>query len=383
MITNGWICLHRKMQNWEWFKANSDIFKVFVYLIFNANVEDAVWQAKYEIKRGQLIRSVSSICSDTGLTIRAVRTALEHLKKTGEIEIKATNKNSIITICNYDTYQNQKSESDKPTDKPTDNRVTINNITINKKQENINNNLGTYVPLSSETTAAPPPSEDISENLENFGQMQPSEPTLALQTEISEKEKSCAKKEKAKTAEISRGFSSSEQVIAIDEKTPETVEKVAKTTDYKWEDIRLWFNGKVAMSQIPQVRAFNDKRKTLFRKAVRQFGREQVAAAIEKAATVPFLNGDNDRHWTADFDFILNPNKLPRILEGYYDHLHEEELPASKMSNEQYTLRTMKQVYQQSLNETFNNGNETSIITGTGGDAALGCLIKSNIIGNL
>lgn len=33
----------------------------------------------------------------------------------------------------------------------------------------------------------------------------------------------------------------------------------------------------------------------------------------------PLLTGDNDRGWRADIDFCLEPRKLNRILEGFYD----------------------------------------------------------------
>ena len=52
-----------------------------------------------------------------GLSERQVRTALDKLLATNEVTNEATNKNSLITIINYDLYQN--SELERPATRPT------------------------------------------------------------------------------------------------------------------------------------------------------------------------------------------------------------------------------------------------------------------------
>lgn len=103
--------------------------------------------------------------------------------------------------------------------------------------------------------------------------------------------------------------------------------KRKKAEDFKWDEIKDWFNGLVSSAgcKLKKMREFTPQRKTAFRNAIRTFGREKVAEAIRKATTVPFLNGDNDTDWRAGFDFLVNVNKIPRILEGCYDHLRREQ----------------------------------------------------------
>ena len=36
------------------------------------------------------------------------------------------------------------------------------------------------------------------------------------------------------------------------------------------------------------------------------------------SAGTPFLTGKNERNWTANFDFIVKPDNLQKILEGAY-----------------------------------------------------------------
>jgi len=40
---------------------------------------------------------------------------------------------------------------------------------------------------------------------------------------------------------------------------------------------------------------------------------------VEKMAASPFLTGDNDRGWKADFDFFIRPDTQDKVLEGKYD----------------------------------------------------------------
>jgi len=41
--------------------------------------------------------------------------------------------------------------------------------------------------------------------------------------------------------------------------------------------------------------------------------------AISALSRSPFLRGENDRGWRADFDFMLQPKSFQRLIEGGYD----------------------------------------------------------------
>ena len=99
----GWIKMHRSLLQWEWFQK-PEMVQLFVYLLLKASVEDRKWQG-LDVKRGQVVTSVSTICRDLSLSTKKVRNCLEHLKNSQVISIKTTNKFSVITICNYATYQ--------------------------------------------------------------------------------------------------------------------------------------------------------------------------------------------------------------------------------------------------------------------------------------
>jgi hypothetical protein len=102
-MTNGWIKLHRKITEWEWYKDLSTS-KLFIHLVIMANHEDKNWKG-VEVKRGQLITGRKVLAEETGLSEQQIRTSLTKLKSTSEITINSTNKYTIVTICEYETYQ--------------------------------------------------------------------------------------------------------------------------------------------------------------------------------------------------------------------------------------------------------------------------------------
>lgn len=122
------IKLNRKILDWEWY-SEPCTRSIFIHCLLKANWRDEQWKG-YECKRGQLITSLTSLAQQTGFSVQNVRTALNHLKSTGELTDWHDSTIRIITVCNYDKYQstNQLNEQNvnfpdtpkKSTDQPTD-----------------------------------------------------------------------------------------------------------------------------------------------------------------------------------------------------------------------------------------------------------------------
>lgn len=115
MIENGFVKLDRRITRWRWYH-DPNTFRMFVHLILIANYEDCDFQ-KITIHRGQLVTSLASLSRDLGISIRSVRTSLEHLESTGEVTSKNYSKFRVITIQNYDTYQTNRQAKRQTTDK--------------------------------------------------------------------------------------------------------------------------------------------------------------------------------------------------------------------------------------------------------------------------
>lgn len=77
---------------------------LWIYLLMKANTEPQQLN-KTVIGTGILIATVSGLAASTGLTISQIRTALDKLSGNNLIEVKTTNKFTIIRINNYDVYQ--------------------------------------------------------------------------------------------------------------------------------------------------------------------------------------------------------------------------------------------------------------------------------------
>lgn len=145
----GWISLHRKFLSWEWFDK-PEMVQLFIWLLLNANYTDKKWQGQV-IKRGQILTTTPKIMEALRLTEQQTRTCIGRLKSTGEITCKSTNKYTIITICNYDRYQNDNLESNgqnngQPNTPATDKQRTNNGrlydrLYVSNNNNNNNNNI--------------------------------------------------------------------------------------------------------------------------------------------------------------------------------------------------------------------------------------------------
>lgn len=92
----GFIKLPRTFLDWQWYQ-DVNASKLMVHLMLKANFETKQWQG-HTIHPGQLITSIEKLSIETGLSISKIRTALEKLKETNEIEVVTTNKFSKIQL---------------------------------------------------------------------------------------------------------------------------------------------------------------------------------------------------------------------------------------------------------------------------------------------
>ena len=100
---NTWIKLPRNFQNWRWYKE-SNMVHLYLYLVMNANLLSEYY-FDINIKRGEIMISLSRLSTDTNLSIKTLRTCLDRLKRTHEIEYRNLNHGRIIIIVNYDMFQ--------------------------------------------------------------------------------------------------------------------------------------------------------------------------------------------------------------------------------------------------------------------------------------
>lgn len=103
MLDNSYIKVYRSLIDWRWFK-DQKVLALWLYLLIRANYKALPMQDRV-IERGQLVVSLKSLSENTGLSVKEVRTALDKLKRTGEIITESNRHMTIVTINNYDDYQ--------------------------------------------------------------------------------------------------------------------------------------------------------------------------------------------------------------------------------------------------------------------------------------
>ena len=110
---------------------------LLMHIISEANCEDKSWRGRI-IHRGELVTSVAHLKRDTGITTQSIRTCLERLKSTNEITTSTTNRFTLITVIEYEKYQeNQK--KNKPNNKPTNKQLTNNQQQLKNIEEDRRN----------------------------------------------------------------------------------------------------------------------------------------------------------------------------------------------------------------------------------------------------
>lgn len=102
-MKGGYIKTYRSILDWEWFKDRNTL-QLWIYILHRVNYEPSRFQGM-TIERGQMLESLRTISENTGLTMREVRTALDHLETTHEVTRKTTHYGTLITALKYDVYQ--------------------------------------------------------------------------------------------------------------------------------------------------------------------------------------------------------------------------------------------------------------------------------------
>ena len=132
----GWIKLHRKLLEWEWYDE-PNTFRLFIHCLLKVNHKDKSYRGQL-VKSGTFLTSRELLSEETGLTERQVRTSLKRLEMTNELTINSTRKGTVIQVVKFKEYQIVDQQGDQQTTnkRPTsDQQTTSNNNDKNDKNE--------------------------------------------------------------------------------------------------------------------------------------------------------------------------------------------------------------------------------------------------------
>lgn len=156
----GWIKIHRKILENPIICKDSDYLAVWIYLLLNATHKEipALFKGKKIIlQKGQLITGRKSMASQLKISESKIFRIINDYKSEQQIEQQTSNKNSLITILNWDKYQQIEQQNEQQVNnKRTTNEQQMNtnkNVKNDKNVKNGRNNISASEETSSADTA--------------------------------------------------------------------------------------------------------------------------------------------------------------------------------------------------------------------------------------
>lgn len=107
MYDDGFIVLHRSILNWDWY-GDVKTKALFIHLLLTANYIPGDWKGR-RVEVGQRITSLTKLSQELNLSVKEIRTCLQHLQRTGEVACETTSQYTVITVKNYEKYQKRAS----------------------------------------------------------------------------------------------------------------------------------------------------------------------------------------------------------------------------------------------------------------------------------
>lgn len=141
-MNQGWIKLHRQIADNPLWKCESfSRGQAWVDLILLANHKNSFFYKrgiKIDVKRGQLGISEKGLSDRWKWSRNKVKKFLKDLEKEHQIKIEKSNVTQVVTVLNYDEFQQEKTPSGTPNDTPKGHQKdTYKNDNKEKKINNI------------------------------------------------------------------------------------------------------------------------------------------------------------------------------------------------------------------------------------------------------
>lgn len=128
-----WLKLYRSMLDWEWYQdVNTKVLFLHLLLIVNIRPQRKLGMS---IPAGSIDRTQEQLATETGLTLRQLRTAISKLKLTGELTVVRGPKFSVYTLKNWGRYQSERQKNVRSFDR----RATVERQKSDSPNKNIKN----------------------------------------------------------------------------------------------------------------------------------------------------------------------------------------------------------------------------------------------------
>ena len=88
---------------------------------------------------------------------------------------------------------------------------------------------------------------------------------------------------------------------------------------------------------LPTINCMTEPRRRAVKARAEQYGKHSIMQVFCNILESPFLLGDNDRGWRADFDWIFKPANFTKILERRYNGTPSDTAQSRRQSRQNLT----------------------------------------------
>ena len=136
---SGWIKLHRSLRDHFLFDFNEpDKALAWIDLLMSASFSDHKVHIKgrvLDVKRGQFCVSQVTLQKRWGMSQNKVKRFLNLLKTEGMVDVQTNDATTIITICNYEDYQDIDSSDERANERAGERTANEPRTTIKERKE--------------------------------------------------------------------------------------------------------------------------------------------------------------------------------------------------------------------------------------------------------
>lgn len=292
--TNGFIKLHRSVLSWEWY-GDVNTRGLFIHLLLTAQWEDVSIGGR-SIKRGQLCTSIRKLADVTGLSERGVRTSLQRLQSTGEITMQSNQRHSIITVVNYDKYQGASSVThDRQTKRRTPDTAS---------------GTQTNTPLNPAPTHPPEPENGFAER-----QSAASSPGIGTPHSGNPTQQSTHSFIDNRHTDFSE--TDTPTYIKRNKEILRSEEPGGAVSQILSEAVREY--NEVCRSLAPLTEELTYQQGRLVVEAHKELHGVTFGEYFRRVESSDFLTGKGSSGFKADFNWLIRPENVAKVLSGKYD----------------------------------------------------------------
>tara|TARA_B100000214_G_scaffold368428_1_gene339968 strand:+ start:8436 stop:9263 length:828 start_codon:yes stop_codon:yes gene_type:complete len=149
-MISGYIKVHRRLLESEVFE-DPRLFKTWMWILCKANFKPVVLNNGKALNTGQFAMSYGRAARHLDCSVNTVRRHFKRLKAMQMIDTQSGAQFTVVSVCNYRTYQHSDGNGGAPTDTQTDTHTdtqtdteTAHRIRNIRKQKNNNKGIGFF-----------------------------------------------------------------------------------------------------------------------------------------------------------------------------------------------------------------------------------------------